>query len=68
MASSSSVENTVDAAGGVLDDGEGEQSGAGKCSGFEEVGGEDGVCLAAQERGPGLLAGRGVVLGRCRGF
>ncbi|MCE7006958.1 hypothetical protein LWC34_29625 [Kibdelosporangium philippinense] len=45
----------ADAPGGVLDDGEDEQPGAGEGSDFEEVRGEDGVCLAAQERGPGLL-------------
>jgi hypothetical protein len=37
----------TDAAGGVLNDGEDEQHCAGQGSGFEEVGGEDGVCLAA---------------------
>jgi hypothetical protein len=45
----------ADTPGGVPNDREDEQSGAGECSGFEEVRGEDGVCLAAQERGPGLL-------------
>jgi hypothetical protein len=45
----------ADAAGGVLNDGEDEQSCAGRGSGFEEVGGEDGVCLAAWEGGPGLV-------------
>jgi hypothetical protein len=37
----------ADAAGGVFDDREDEQPCAGQGSGFEEVGGEDGVCLAA---------------------
>ncbi len=37
----------ADASGGVFDDGEDEQRGAGDGSGFEEVCGEDGVCLGA---------------------
>src|SRR5207247_7130229 len=49
----------TDAAGGVLDDGEDVQPGAGQGPGFEEVGGEDGVCLAAQESGPGLAVAFG---------
>jgi hypothetical protein len=49
----------VDAAGGVLDDGEDVQSGPGQGAGFEEVGGEDRVCLAAQEAGPGLVVALG---------
>jgi hypothetical protein len=49
----------VDAAGGVLDDGEDVQSGPGQGAGFEEVGGEDRVGLAAQERGPGLVVALG---------
>jgi hypothetical protein len=36
----------VDAAGGVLDDGEDVQPCSGQGPGFEEVGGEDRVCLA----------------------
>jgi hypothetical protein len=50
----------ADAAGGVLDDGEDVQPCSGQCPGLEEVGGEDRVCLAAQEGGPGLA----VALGR----
>jgi hypothetical protein len=46
----------ADAAGGVFDDGEDVQPGAGQGPGFEEVGGEDRVCLGAQKRGPGLGA------------
>jgi hypothetical protein len=53
------TENT-DAAGGVLDDGEDVQPRAGQCPGLEEIGGEDRLCLAAQEGGPGLA----VALGR----
>src|SRR4051812_16529220 len=48
------AENT-DAAGGVFDDGD-VQPCSGQRPGFEEVGGEDRVSLAAQERGPGLAA------------
>ena len=43
------------AAGGVLNDGEDEQAGSGQGAGFEEVGREDCVCLAAEEGGPGLV-------------
>jgi len=50
----------ADSAGGVLDDGEDVQPRAGQRAGFEEVGGEDGVCLAAEEADPGLA----VALGR----
>jgi hypothetical protein len=39
----------ADAAGGVFDDGEDVQPCSGQCPGLEEVGGEDRVCLAAQE-------------------
>jgi hypothetical protein len=45
-----------DAAGGVLDDGEDVQVCAGEGAGFEEVAGEQGVGLAAQEVGPGCAA------------
>ena len=44
----------ADAGAGVFDDGEGVQPCSGQGSGFEEVGDEDRVCLAGQERGPGL--------------
>jgi hypothetical protein len=37
----------ADAAGGVLDDGEDGELRSGQGVGFEEVGGEQGVCLAA---------------------
>jgi hypothetical protein len=52
------TENT-DAAGGVLDDGDDLQPRAGQYSGFEEVGGEDRMCLAAQKDGPGLAVALG---------
>lgn len=52
------TENT-DAAGGVLDDSEDVQPCAGQGPGFEEVGGDDRVCLAAQEGGPGLVVALG---------
>jgi hypothetical protein len=42
-----------DAPGGVLDHREGVQGRPGQCLGLEEVGGEDGVGLGAQERGSG---------------
>jgi hypothetical protein len=45
--------------GGVLDDGEHVQARSGQRSGLEEVGGEDRVCLAAQEGGPGLMVALG---------
>jgi hypothetical protein len=46
---------------GVLDDGEDVQPRSGQCPGVVEVGGEDGVCLAAQEGGLGevVAVGRG---------
>jgi hypothetical protein len=49
-----------DAAGGVLDDGK-EQPCSGQGTNFEKVGGEEGVCLAAQEGRPGqvIAVGRG---------
>jgi hypothetical protein len=43
----------ADAAGGVLDDGKDEQPRSGQGRTFEKVGGEESVCLAAQEGGPG---------------
>jgi hypothetical protein len=51
----------VDAAGGVLNDGKDEQSRSGQGAGVEEVGGEQGVGLAAQEGGPAevVAVGRG---------
>ena len=49
----------ADAAGGVFDDGEDVQPSAGQGSGFEEVGGEDRVRLAAQKRRPGLAFSAG---------
>ena len=55
----------ADTAGGVLDDGDDVQPGAGQSPGLEEVSGEDRVCLAAQERSPGLAlaAGHGIDTG-----
>ena len=52
----------ADAAGGVLDDGEDDQPCSGQGAGVEEVGGEEGVGLAAQEGGPGevVAVGRGL--------
>jgi hypothetical protein len=52
----------------VLDDGEDVQPCSGQGPGFEEVGGEDRVCLAAEEGGPGLAValGAGSILLRCR--
>ncbi len=52
----------ADAAGGVLDDSEDVEPRSGQGGGFDEVGGEEGVCLAAQEGGPGELVavGRGL--------
>lgn len=44
----------ADAAGGVFNGGEDVQPCAGQCPNLEEVGGEDRVCSAAQERGPGM--------------
>jgi hypothetical protein len=41
------------ASGGMLKDGQGIQSGSGEGLNLEEVRGEDGGCLAAQEGGPG---------------
>jgi hypothetical protein len=38
----------------VFDGGEDVQSRPGQGPSFEEVGGEDGVCLAAEEGGPGV--------------
>jgi hypothetical protein len=49
----------ADAASGVFDDGENVKPAAGQSSGFEEVGGEDRVRLAAQERGPGVAVSTG---------
>jgi hypothetical protein len=51
----------ADAAGGVLNDGEDVASRSGQGVGVEEVGGEQGVRLAAQEGGPGevVAVGRG---------
>lgn len=51
----------ADAAGGVLDDGKDEQPRSGQGTNFEEVGGEEGVRLAAQEGRPGevIAVGRG---------
>ena len=43
----------ADVAGGVLDDGENVESRSGQGAGFEEVGGQQGVGLVAQEAGPG---------------
>jgi hypothetical protein len=45
----------VDAAGGVLDDGENVESRSGQGADVKEVGSEEGVCLAAQESGPGQV-------------
>jgi hypothetical protein len=42
----------ADAAGGVFDDSQDEQRGPSECSGFEEVRGEDGVCLVAERLCP----------------
>jgi hypothetical protein len=55
----------ADAAGGVFDDGEDVQPRSGQCPGLEEVGGEDRVCLATEEGGPGLAValGRGIDAG-----
>ena len=44
----------ADAAAGVLDHREDLRAGAGERDHLEEVGGEDGLSLGAQERGPGL--------------
>ncbi|HEV8175607.1 MAG TPA: hypothetical protein VGP91_18360, partial [Actinoplanes sp.] len=44
----------ADAAAGVLDHREDMQAGSGERDDLEEVGGEDGVGLRAQERSPGL--------------
>ena len=41
------------ASGGMLNDGQGIQSGSGEGLDLEEVRGEEGGCLAAQEGGPG---------------
>jgi hypothetical protein len=41
-------------AGGVLDDGQDVESGAGQGGGFEGVRGDDGPGLGPQERRPGL--------------
>jgi hypothetical protein len=50
------------ASGGVLDDSEDVQGRTGQCLGLEEVGGDDGLRLGAQEARPGSVApvGRGV--------
>ncbi|MGH4023637.1 MAG: hypothetical protein ACRDRV_03535 [Pseudonocardiaceae bacterium] len=48
------------AAGGMLDNGQDVQSGAGEGRDLEEVRGEDGGCLAAQEGGPGLSVALGL--------
>src|SRR6185437_12052784 len=45
----------ADAAGGVLDDCENVESRSGQGADFTEVGSEEGVCLAAQEGGPGQV-------------
>ena len=60
----------ADAAGGVLDDGEDVQPRSGQGAGFEEVGGEEGVRLAAQEGGPGevVAVGRGRDAVGCEDF
>jgi hypothetical protein len=52
----------ADAAGGVVDDGKDEQPRTGQGAGVEEVGGEDGVRLTAQEAGPAevVAVGRGL--------
>jgi hypothetical protein len=50
----------ADAAGGVLDDGEDVQPRSGQGLSFEEVRGEDCLCLATEEGGPGLT----IALGR----
>ena len=52
----------ADAAGGVLNDGEDDQPCSGQGAGVEEVGGEDGVRLTAQEVGPAevVAVGRGL--------
>lgn len=49
----------ADAAGGVFDGGEDVQPCSGQSPGLEEVGGEDRVCLAAQESGPDLAVALG---------
>ena len=49
----------ADAAGGMLNDGEDVQPCSGQCPGLEEVGGEDGLRLAAQEGAPGLAVALG---------
>ena len=43
----------------MVDDGEDVQPGSGQSAGLEEVGGEDGVCLAVQESGPGEVVALG---------
>jgi hypothetical protein len=52
-------------AGGVFDDGKDVQPCSGEGPGIEEVGGEDRVWLAAQERGPALavMLGYGIDAG-----
>ena len=45
--------------GGVLDDGQDVQAGAGQRRRFEEVSGDDGVGLAAQDRCPGVAGALG---------
>jgi hypothetical protein len=47
----------------VLDDGREVHSGAGEGDGFEEVGGEDGLGLGAQERRPALCGPVGCRVG-----
>jgi hypothetical protein len=60
----------AEAAGGVFDDGEDVQPCSGQGPGLEDVGGEDRVCLAAQEGGPGLAVavGRGIDAGVLEDF